>query len=46
MNFFVLKTIPLGRLGSANDVAESIIWLLSEKANYINGTTITISGGR
>ena len=42
----ILKTIPLGRLGSAVDIAESIIWLLSEKANYINGTTITISGGR
>lgn len=42
----ILRTIPNGRLGKPNDVAKLVIWLSSKNAEYINGTTITISGGR
>ncbi|HUS55760.1 MAG TPA: SDR family oxidoreductase [Thermohalobaculum sp.] len=37
---------PMGRAGTANEVAQAIIWLLSDAASYATGTTIDISGGR
>jgi len=37
---------PMGRAGTADEVAEAIIWLLSDAASYVTGTTIDISGGR
>jgi NAD(P)-dependent dehydrogenase (short-subunit alcohol dehydrogenase family) len=42
----IIATIPNKRLGSPKDVANLIEFLIDEKSNYINGTTITISGGR
>lgn len=36
--------IPWGRAGTPEDVAELVLFLLSEKADYITGTTITIDG--
>ena len=38
-------SIPLGRLGSAEDCADGITFLLGERARYITGTTLTIDGG-
>jgi NAD(P)-dependent dehydrogenase (short-subunit alcohol dehydrogenase family) len=40
------KSIPFGRMGNPREVAESILWLLSDKASYLNGTIIPITGGR
>ena len=40
-----LKMIPAQRLGNPNDVAETICFLLSDKASYINGTNVHINGG-
>jgi 3-oxoacyl-[acyl-carrier protein] reductase len=40
-----LKMIPANRFGKAEDIAEAIAFLLSEKASYINGTNIHINGG-
>jgi len=37
---------PLGRPGTANEVAESIVWLLSDAASYVTGTVLDVSGGR
>jgi NAD(P)-dependent dehydrogenase (short-subunit alcohol dehydrogenase family) len=37
--------IPLGRAGKAAEVAETIAWLLSPAASYINGAVITVDGG-
>ena len=42
----IIANIPNKRLGSPKDVANLIEFLIDEKSNYINGTTITISGGR
>jgi NAD(P)-dependent dehydrogenase (short-subunit alcohol dehydrogenase family) len=38
--------IPAGRPGTADEVAEAILWLLSDQASYATGTLIDISGGR
>jgi NAD(P)-dependent dehydrogenase (short-subunit alcohol dehydrogenase family) len=37
---------PMGRGGTAEEVAEAIIWLLSDAASYSTGTFIDVSGGR
>ncbi|UTT86978.1 SDR family oxidoreductase [Vibrio pelagius] len=38
--------IPLKRGGTPLEVAESIVWLLSDEASYVTGTFIDIAGGR
>lgn len=42
----IKKTIPLQRGGRANEVAEAILWLASEKSSYCTGTFIDVSGGK
>jgi NAD(P)-dependent dehydrogenase (short-subunit alcohol dehydrogenase family) len=37
--------VPLGRLGEAGDVAETILFLASDAAAYISGQTIAVDGG-
>ncbi len=39
-------TVPMQRVGTADEVARSILWLLSEQASYCTGVTINVSGGR
>lgn len=39
------KASPMKRLGQPNEVAEAIVWLCSEKASFINGTTLALDGG-
>lgn len=39
------KLVPLKRAGKTRDVAEMIVYLLSDSADYITGQTIAISGG-
>lgn len=40
------SAIPMGREGSAYEVAQSIMWLLSDAASYTTGSFIEVSGGR
>ena len=40
------SAIPMGREGSAHEVAQSIMWLLSDAASYTTGSFIEVSGGR
>jgi 3-oxoacyl-[acyl-carrier protein] reductase len=39
------KQIPLGRMGTAEDIANSVVFLCSEEASYISGATIPVNGG-
>ena len=39
------KAIPLKRVGKPTDISNSIMFLLSEQANYITGTEIVVDGG-
>lgn len=40
------RQVPAGRPGTAEEVAEAILWLLSDKASYVSGATINVSGAR
>jgi len=42
----LLDTVPLGRIGAPPEVAEAVVWLLSDAASYVTGSTISVSGGR
>lgn len=41
----LLKLIPYQRLGEPDDVAKVAVWLASDEADYITGTTIYVDGG-
>ena len=41
----LLANIPLGRLGSTDDVAGTVAFLASDEAAYINGATLIVDGG-
>jgi 3-oxoacyl-[acyl-carrier protein] reductase len=41
----ILKQIPLGRVGTVDDVAAVILFLASPMADYLNGVTIDVNGG-
>lgn len=42
----LMSTVPMGRAGRADEVAEAAIWLLSAKASYVTGAILPVSGGR
>ncbi len=39
-------TAPLGRPGTADEVGESIVWLLSDASSYVTGALLDVTGGR
>jgi NAD(P)-dependent dehydrogenase (short-subunit alcohol dehydrogenase family) len=39
-------TTPMGRAGRAEEVAEAVIWLLSDAASYTTGAILDVAGGR
>lgn len=39
-------TVPMKRKGSAEEVARAAVWLLSEDASYVTGSTLDVTGGR
>lgn len=39
-------TVPMGRIGTADEVAKAIVWLLSDEASYVTGAILPVSGGR
>ncbi|EHY79457.1 short chain dehydrogenase [Stutzerimonas stutzeri ATCC 14405 = CCUG 16156] len=42
----VKASVPMGRGGKAEEVAEAILWLASEHASYTTGALLDVSGGR
>ena len=40
------KTVPIGREGTADEVAEGVVWLLSDEASYVAGAVLDVTGGR
>ena len=41
----LLEQIPLGRLGSPEDIAHAVVFLASKEAGYITGATLHVNGG-
>jgi 3-oxoacyl-[acyl-carrier protein] reductase len=41
----LLKVVPLGRTGSARDVAAACVYLVSEEAGYVTGQVLRVNGG-
>ena len=41
----LLRLIPYGRIGEPEDVANAAIWLASDEADYVTGTTLFVDGG-
>jgi NAD(P)-dependent dehydrogenase (short-subunit alcohol dehydrogenase family) len=38
--------LPMGRAGTAEEVAKAILFLLSEESSYTTGSFVTVRGGR
>jgi NAD(P)-dependent dehydrogenase (short-subunit alcohol dehydrogenase family) len=38
--------IPMRREGTAGEVADVVMWLVSEKSSYVTGTIVAVAGGR
>lgn len=38
--------IPMGRAGTAEEVAKVVLWLLSDEASYVTGALVPVGGGR
>ena len=39
-------SIPMGRAGTADEVAQAVMWLISPQSSYVTGSSIDVSGGR
>lgn len=41
----VSSRTPLGRLGQAEEIAETYVWLASDAASFVHGAVISVDGG-
>ena len=39
-------SVPMGRAGSAQEVAQVVLWLMSPSASYVTGAVVPVGGGR
>ena len=42
----IVERIPVGRLGTAHDIARGVVFLTSDEADFITGSTLSINGGQ
>lgn len=41
----ILKAVPLGTMGESDDIANAVLFLASDGAKYVTGTTLDVNGG-
>ena len=41
----IVASIPVGRLGRADDIARTVRFLVADDADFITGSTISVNGG-
>ncbi len=39
------KSIPMGRVGRPEEIANAVLWLCSDAASYMTGQSISVDGG-
>src|SRR5438132_8710121 len=37
--------VPMGRIGQPDEIADAVVWLLSDEARYVTGHTLPVDGG-
>ena len=37
--------VPMGRIGQPDEIADAVVWLLSDEAHYVTGHTLPVDGG-
>jgi 3-oxoacyl-[acyl-carrier protein] reductase len=42
----LVKTIPSGRVGTGDDIAGVVCFLVSERASYVNGAALVVDGSK
>ena len=40
------STVPMKRIGTADEIANAIVWLMSDEASYVTGAVLDVTGGR
>src|SRR5438552_3302349 len=40
------SSVPMRRVGTADEIANAIVWLMSDQASYVTGAILDVSGGR
>ena len=42
----IIERIPVGRLGEASEIARAVLFLVSEDAGFVTGSTLSVNGGQ
>ena len=46
MDSVILPAIPVGRLGEAEEIARCVVFLVSDEAGFVTGSTLSVNGGQ